>query len=1321
MVRFVGLDVGRDYTAALKTLGDSVQSVTRFEAAFAAAGRDTANSAQAKAQALLSVAEKTIRGSMDEARALELVAAGNTKAAEGLRYIISNLGPAAAATENLTAAYRGVVASVDPAVAAQIRFDTSLASLRSSAAAAGISAAQLALDEAKLSAALSPAAIASREAAASLEKQAAAGKALVNAYAPLIAESDRLRANESQLNSARAAGTITAEQHAAALTGLHARQAAVSHEMTQQAGNARLSATQVQNLSHQLNDVVSGLAMGQEPMMILRQQGGQIVQALGPAIGYYAALAANVALVVGPVAALSAAWWMHHESLKAVSQAYVRQSGAIGISRTQLEQLAQTTAESGKISVREARAISAAVMTASQAPVAVLASIQGFSRDYAKAMTGGDIDKASSALADAYNDPIRAAKAWDAELNYLTDSQMHHIRVLTDQGRRTEAFAAAVDPLKGRLREVADSGVGYLGRAIEATTNALSNFLDAVGNVGKARTLGETLLAAQEKLNELTSSPVLTAIDSTGSLQAYRTANIAGIEKQIAAENALAAAKGETARRQTAIKDAGDIGRSLDPGQAEYQALVAKRAKLEAAIPAMKASPDLGSPAFHGEDTAQLRQMEQAYAAVTKAIKDFDSARATDGQKALLNADASKVASSMEPADRQKYLAVRQVEIGLMGQVKNASEAELLIKAAGVAADAQRTTAIGDATRALRIEASASADVAQAYAESESAGIRANAVRSAAIQASHLGAGAAQIQATAVATLARATADAFAEIERGQSAHAMEIDSAKAVAAAEMSGKEAMDAAADSYRAQQENATALATAQASLAQAVASGTADDIASARATVAAIEATTEARAKQIAQLRELNDLSQRRQSAALDISATAQAGTAGVAVREENLSFGKATGAVSASEEIAELHSIADERYAIKQKELADSLRVAGIDANEKKRINTELLALDRQRALDMTKIDHQASLNRMQEIKSWLEPLKSATHTMVQGFMQGTLTMQQMAARSAQAIAISYVSKFADIAMDWMVTKAVMDTATGTSQGAAAKAGSAVVGGSIVGGGGQAAAIAANTTALNALTVTLGGNTAATATGTAATVTDTATTATGTAATAADTVATTGNTTSLLGGFVTWLTGLFTNTAGEGVNTAAITANTTALAVNSTTQLVPFAAGSWSIPNDMPAFIHKDEMIVPAREAPAVRNLLTGGGPRAMPSSAIRAAIEGRGPSAVAELGAPMPHLASGRSSGGPGFGVSGSRYGMPSFLGRPIGGSAPATSNSVNNSRGDTIINLGGFTAQGRVSKADLIGHADTLSKIIAQAVRNGNKDALSLTRGGRA
>src|SRR5690606_10707946 len=123
---------------------------------------------------------------------------------------------------------------------------------------------------------------------------------------------------------------------------------------------------QMANLSYQLNDVVSGLAMGQRPLQILTQQGGQVVQALGQGPGGVGgSLRAIVGLInpvvagfvaLGAVVGTGAALYFSYAN--AVREAEVALTGlgrATGMTTGELMANADASADAANISVSAAR------------------------------------------------------------------------------------------------------------------------------------------------------------------------------------------------------------------------------------------------------------------------------------------------------------------------------------------------------------------------------------------------------------------------------------------------------------------------------------------------------------------------------------------------------------------------------------------------------------------------------------------------------------------------------------------------------------------------------------------------------------------------------------------------------------------------------------------------------------------------------------------------------------------------------------------------------------------------------------------------------
>ncbi len=164
-------------------------------------------------------------------------------------------------------------------------------------------------EQAKTIQAASPQGQAAAKAATDQQNLAASAQHLKDQINPLAAATRSYAAEIAKADELLKAKLITDRDHAAAVTmakgklddfGKSARGSTSDADLLAQT-NRRMTAT-VTNLSFQLNDVVSGIISGQQPLRIMAQQGGQIVQAFQQSPGGAAgALAAFRTFLVGLV------------------------------------------------------------------------------------------------------------------------------------------------------------------------------------------------------------------------------------------------------------------------------------------------------------------------------------------------------------------------------------------------------------------------------------------------------------------------------------------------------------------------------------------------------------------------------------------------------------------------------------------------------------------------------------------------------------------------------------------------------------------------------------------------------------------------------------------------------------------------------------------------------------------------------------------------------------------------------------------------------------------------------------------------------------
>ena len=124
-------------------------------------------------------------------------------------------------------------------------------------------------------------------------------------------------------------------------------------------------------------------------------------------------------------------------------------------------------------------------------------------------------------------------------------------------------------------------------------------------------------------------------------------------------------------------------------------------------------------------------------------------------------------------------------------------------------------------------------------------------------------------------------------------------------------------------------------------------------------------------------------------------------------------------------LANLRALKDQEYQIELEALTKKKALYNDDLAAQRKVMGELKALEDKHALDVQSVAKQEAQARLTEVQQWTAPVKSAMNTMVQGYMQGTLTMQQLGQRAASSIATSYISKAADMAQVWVEKHVLM--------------------------------------------------------------------------------------------------------------------------------------------------------------------------------------------------------------------------------------------------------------------------------------------------------
>lgn len=501
-----------------------------------------------------------------------------------------------------------------------------------------------------------------------------------------------------------------------------------------------LSTMQMQTLKYTASDVVASLGSGMSPLQIALQQGPQVAQAFSFSITGMVVALTGAALAVG---VLVAANQSYQSSMRAVTVANQVMGGAIGLTRGQLEQVAQRAAAAGEVSVRAAREQEAAYIRTGKIGAEVMEGLIALSRGYAVA-TGKDTAEAAEDLAKLFSDPVRGAEELTKAFGLLSDKQLEHIRTLARQGRATEAQKMLMDALNARVGSLARDGLSTLAQAWERVARAISNAFDAAGRATAPETNDQAIARLEAKRRDLLAARKLDAdrVDAETGGQAgadavpidsryaapgmVKPAGAADELQKVDEELVRRTADRARAREQAArVADyqgqvagsrvAGDAARALDPLHGDIAEMQQRIADLERGV----GNPEVANP---GQVSAGLERARNRLAGLEEAQRAGVSVETLKAQKL---GEAQAKAAGMGERERARYLAQEQARIDLLDSSLTASEKDAKIRAAAVAVTAQQTAATGDAVRQLTLQAEAAERLAKAAGKGEAAERRA--------------------------------------------------------------------------------------------------------------------------------------------------------------------------------------------------------------------------------------------------------------------------------------------------------------------------------------------------------------------------------------------------------------------------------------------------------------------------------------------------------------------------------------------------------------------------------------------------------------------
>ncbi|EJT6749310.1 phage tail tape measure protein [Escherichia coli] len=266
----------------------------------------------------------------------------------------------------------------------------------------------------------------------------------------------------------------------------------------------------MRTLPAQFTDIATQLAGGQNPWLILLQQGGQVKDSFGGMIPMFRGLAGAITLpMVGVTSlavatgALAYAWYQGDSTLSAFNKTLVLSGNQSGLTADRMLTLSRAGQAAGLTFNQASESLAALVNAGVRGGEQFDAINQSVAR-FASA-SGVEVDKVAEAFGKLTTDPTSGLMAMAHQFRNVTAEQIAYVAQLQRSGDEAGALQAANDiATKGfdeqtrRLKE----NMGTLETWADKTGKAFKSMWDAILDIGRPESSADMLASAQKAFDE---------------------------------------------------------------------------------------------------------------------------------------------------------------------------------------------------------------------------------------------------------------------------------------------------------------------------------------------------------------------------------------------------------------------------------------------------------------------------------------------------------------------------------------------------------------------------------------------------------------------------------------------------------------------------------------------------------------------------------------------------------------------------------------------------------------------------------------------------
>ncbi|EGM4558227.1 phage tail tape measure protein [Escherichia coli] len=266
----------------------------------------------------------------------------------------------------------------------------------------------------------------------------------------------------------------------------------------------------MRTLPAQFTDIATQLAGGQNPWLILLQQGGQVKDSFGGMIPMFRGLAGAITLPMVGVTSLAVAtgalvyaWYQGDSTLSAFNKTLVLSGNQSGLTADRMLTLSRAGQAAGLTFNQASESLAALVNAGVRGGEQFDAINQSVAR-FASA-SGVEVDKVAETFGKLTTDPTSGLMAMARQFRNVTAEQIAYVAQLQRSGDEAGALQAANDiATKGfdeqtrRLKE----NMGTLETWADKTGKAFKSMWDAILDIGRPESSADMLASAQKAFDE---------------------------------------------------------------------------------------------------------------------------------------------------------------------------------------------------------------------------------------------------------------------------------------------------------------------------------------------------------------------------------------------------------------------------------------------------------------------------------------------------------------------------------------------------------------------------------------------------------------------------------------------------------------------------------------------------------------------------------------------------------------------------------------------------------------------------------------------------